>query len=131
MASLDISPEIGRSYQKLVSGPAPNKPSPTYAQWAVFSVSAPLQNAFVQSSVKASTLKIHTAGGTSTFLVSELQRRNGIANHKLDAEGELDDLIEEFNDGKVQFAFVKVKDPNTGLPKFALICWVWFSISLH
>ncbi|KAF8250497.1 hypothetical protein K440DRAFT_640065 [Wilcoxina mikolae CBS 423.85] len=92
MASLDISPEIGRSYQKLVSGPAPNKPSPTYAQWAVFSVSAPLQNAFVQSSAKASTLKVHTAG-------------------------------EEFNDGKVQFAFVKVKDPNSGLPKFALICW--------
>ncbi|KAI5804946.1 hypothetical protein EDC01DRAFT_641447 [Geopyxis carbonaria] len=99
MASLDISPEIGRSYQKIVSGPAPNKPSPTYAQWAVFSVSAPLQNAFVQSS-KASVLKVHTAG-----------------------EGELEDLIEEFNDGKVQFAFVKVKDPNTSLAKFALICW--------
>jgi hypothetical protein len=42
------------------------------------------------------------------------------------AEGELEDLIEEFNDGKVQFAFVKVKDPNTGLPKFVLVCWVSF-----
>jgi hypothetical protein len=63
MASLDISPEIGRSYQKLVNGAAANKPSPTYAQWAVFSVSAPLQNAFVQSSAKASTLKVHAAGG--------------------------------------------------------------------
>ncbi|TGZ77370.1 hypothetical protein EX30DRAFT_323688 [Ascodesmis nigricans] len=100
MSSLDISPEIGRSYQKIVNGPAINKPSPTYAQWAVFSVSAPLQNAFVQSSGKASTLKVHTAG-----------------------EGELEELIEEFNDGKVQFAFVKVKDPNTSLPKFVLICW--------
>lgn len=101
MASLDISPEIGRSYQKIVSGSIPNKPSPTYAHWAVFSVSAPLQNAFVQSSTsKASTLKVHTAG-----------------------EGELEILLEEFNDGKVQFAFVKVKDPNSGLPKFVLICW--------
>ncbi|KAA8908643.1 hypothetical protein FN846DRAFT_906069 [Sphaerosporella brunnea] len=100
MASLDISPEIGRSYQKIVTGPAPTKPSPTYAQWAVFSVSAPLQNAFVQSSAKASILKVQTAG-----------------------EGELEEVIEEFNDGKVQFAFVKVKDPNTGLPKFVLICW--------
>ena len=41
------------------------------------------------------------------------------------AEGELEDLIEEFSDGKVQFAFVKVKDLNSGLPKFVLICWVW------
>lgn len=39
-------------------------------------------------------------------------------------EGELIDLIEEFSDGRVQFAFVKVKDPNTGLPKNVLIAWV-------
>lgn len=39
-------------------------------------------------------------------------------------EGEIEELIEEFNDGKVQFAFVKVKDPNSGLPKFVLIAWV-------
>ena len=87
MASLDISPEIGRSYQKLVSGPAPKQPSPTYAQWAVFSVSAPLQNAFVQSSSKSSTLKVHASGGlwrvsrdvppcsvTYTFFFGALQR---------------------------------------------------------
>lgn len=66
MASLDIPPEIGRSYHKVVSGSAPTKSSPTYAQWAVFSVSAPLQNAFVQSS-KASVLKVHTAGGEKHF----------------------------------------------------------------
>lgn len=63
MASLDIQPEIGRAYQKIVSGAPFNKPSSTYAQWAVFSVSAPLQNAFVQSSAKASTLKVQSAGG--------------------------------------------------------------------
>lgn len=39
-------------------------------------------------------------------------------------EGELQELIEEFNDGKVQFAFVKVKDTNTGLAKYVLIGWV-------
>lgn len=33
------------------------------------------------------------------------------------------DLVEEFSDGRVQFAFVKVKDTNTGLPKNALIAW--------
>lgn len=39
-------------------------------------------------------------------------------------EGELIDLIEDFSEGRVQFAFVKVKDPNTALPKYALIAWV-------
>ena len=38
-------------------------------------------------------------------------------------EGELADLIDEFSDGKVMFAFVKVKDPNTSLPKYVLIGW--------
>jgi hypothetical protein len=34
------------------------------------------------------------------------------------------DLIEDFSEGRVQFAFVKVKDPNTTLPKYVLIAWV-------
>ena len=38
-------------------------------------------------------------------------------------DGELLDLIDEFSEGKVQFAFVKVRDPNTGLPKNVLIAW--------
>jgi len=38
-------------------------------------------------------------------------------------EGELADLIEEFSEGKIQFAFVKVTDVNTGLPKSVLIAW--------
>ena len=38
-------------------------------------------------------------------------------------EGELVDLIEDFSDGRVQFAFVKVKDRNTSLPKYVLIGW--------
>jgi hypothetical protein len=40
------------------------------------------------------------------------------------SEGELVDLIEDFSEGRVQFAFVKVKDPNTTLPKYVLIGWV-------
>lgn len=38
-------------------------------------------------------------------------------------EGELVDLIDEFSDGRVQFAFLKIKDPNTSLPKSVLIGW--------
>ena len=38
-------------------------------------------------------------------------------------EGELIDLIDEFSDGRIQFAFVKVSDPNTSLPKYVLVAW--------
>ena len=33
-------------------------------------------------------------------------------------------MIDDFSEGRVQFAFVKVKDPNTTLPKYVLIGWV-------
>ena len=46
-------------------------------------------------------------------------------------EGELLDLIDEFSDGRIQFAFVKVKDPNTTLPKCVLIAWVRISSFSH
>lgn len=136
MASLDISHEIGRSYQALVSSPPPNNPSSTYAQWAVFSVSTPLTSAFVAASAtKASVLKVHSTAGSSRD-ISRIHAEPRAAHidlftrtlltwfGTLSIEGELQDLIDEFNDGKVQFAFVKVKDANTGLAKFVLIAWV-------
>lgn len=106
MASLNLSangPSITASYQKIVQAGPPSGPaasSPTYGQWAVFTVQAPLVSAFQAESGKESVLKVQTTG-----------------------EGELIDMIEEFSDGRIQFAFVKVKDPNTGLPKSVLIAW--------
>ena len=106
MASLNLSangPSITSSYQKVVNSPPASgtaASSPTYGQWAVFSVQAPLVSAFQAESSKESVLKVQTTG-----------------------EGELTDLIEEFSDGRIQFAFVKVKDPNTTLPKSVLIAW--------
>ncbi|KAJ1755301.1 actin binding protein, partial [Coemansia sp. RSA 1591] len=35
----------------------------------------------------------------------------------------LEELAEEFDDGKVQFAFARVLDPNTRLSKFVFISW--------
>ncbi|KAJ2312805.1 actin binding protein, partial [Coemansia sp. Cherry 401B] len=37
--------------------------------------------------------------------------------------GGLDELAEEFDDGKVQFAFARVQDPNTDLAKFVFVSW--------
>ena len=45
------------------------------------------------------------------------------AEAKAAAEGELADLIDEFSDGRIQFAFARVRDPNTTLPKSVLIGW--------
>ncbi|CRK13123.1 hypothetical protein BN1708_002484 [Verticillium longisporum] len=103
MASLNLSSNgqsIKSSYQGVINGPAPSSSSPTYAQWALFSVQAPLANAFQDSGSKESILKVQSTG-----------------------DGELADLIEDFSEGRIQFAFVKVKDPNSGLPKYALIAW--------
>lgn len=107
MATLNLStngPSITKSYQAIVNAPYPSgnaSKSPTYGQWAVYSVSAPLANAFQQEAGgKESVLKVQSTG-----------------------EGELVDLIDEFSDGRVQFAYAKVKDPNTKLPKSVLIGW--------
>ncbi|KAJ2843899.1 actin binding protein, partial [Coemansia erecta] len=50
--------------------------------------------------------------------------RGGISlNVQSEGSGALEELAEEFDDGKVQFAFVRVQDPNTQLPKFVFISW--------
>lgn len=107
MSSLNTSsngPNIKRSYENVVNSPPPSGPqanSPTFGQWALFTVQAPLVSAFQHDGGKESVLKVQTTG-----------------------EGELADLIDEFSDGRIQFAFVKVKDPNSSLPKNVLIAWV-------
>ena len=69
MATLNTSadgPAITRSYQAIVNAPNPSGPaasSPTYGQWAVYSVQAPLANAFQQESGKDSVLKVFRTGG--------------------------------------------------------------------
>ncbi|KAK0703835.1 hypothetical protein B0T26DRAFT_515412 [Lasiosphaeria miniovina] len=103
MASLNLSingPSIKSSYRGVVDGPALPASPPTFAQWALFSVQAPLMNAFQDGGAKESVLKVESTG-----------------------DGELADLVEDFNEGRIQFAFVKVKDPNSGLPKNVLIAW--------
>lgn len=103
MASLNLStngPSIKGSYNGVVNASLSSSSSPTFAHWALFTVQAPLVSAFQNSGSKESVLKVESTG-----------------------EGELADLIEEFNDGRIQFAYVKVKDPNTALPKNVLIAW--------
>lgn len=70
MASLNLSingPSIKSSYNGVVNGPPPSSDSPTYAHWALFSVQAPLLNAFQDSGAKESILKVQGTGGTAHF----------------------------------------------------------------
>lgn len=72
MASLNTSsngPNITRSYQNVVNAPPPSgtqASSPTYGQWAVFAVAAPLVSAFQGDGGKESVLKVQSTGGMST-----------------------------------------------------------------
>ena len=70
MATLNLStngPSISKSYQSIINAPPPTggaSKSATYGQWAVFSVSAPLANAFQQDGGgKESVLKVQSTGG--------------------------------------------------------------------
>jgi hypothetical protein len=70
MASLNLSingPSIKSSYNAVVGGEASASGSPTYAQWALFSVQAPLANAFQDSGSKESILKVQSTGGTQAI----------------------------------------------------------------
>ena len=125
MSSLNLSsdgPAIQRSYKSIVDGALPKggaSSSSTYGQWALYSVSAPLANAFQNDSGKESVLRLQSTGGIEVIYVNvQLYRADSVA------EGELVDLIDDFSDGRIQFGFVKVKDPNTQLPKSVLIAWV-------
>ena len=75
MATLNLStngPSISKSYQSIISATAPTGPaakSSTYGQWAIFSVSAPLVNAFQQNGGgKESVLKVQSTGGMCFFV---------------------------------------------------------------
>ena len=70
MAQLNLStngPSISKTYQSIINSPLPSgaaAKSPTYGQWALFSVSAPLASAFQQDAGgKESVLKLQSTGG--------------------------------------------------------------------
>lgn len=66
MSSLNLSingPAIKSSYAGVVNGQVPAADSSTSARWALFSVQAPLANAFQDSGNKESVLKVQSTGG--------------------------------------------------------------------
>ena len=77
MASLNLSingASIRSSYQGVVNGPAPPSGSSTHGQWALFSVQAPLANAFQDSGAKESILKVESTGGKTGAAPTQFRR---------------------------------------------------------
>ncbi|KAJ2685370.1 actin binding protein [Coemansia spiralis] len=61
--------------------------------------------------------------GSISWAVYGFDRGGNALNVQAQGSGGLEDLADEFDDGKVQFGFVRVEDPNTHLPKFVFISW--------
>ena len=43
-------------------------------------------------------------------------------------DGGIEEMTEDLSGGKIQYAYCRVMDPNTNLPKFVFINWVRFII---
>ncbi|KAM6341825.1 drebrin-like protein [Podargus strigoides] len=44
-------------------------------------------------------------------------------------DGGLEEMVEELSSGKVMYAFCRVQDPNSGLPKYVLVNWTGEGVS--
>lgn len=61
--------------------------------------------------------------GERDYLVLTYEKNSNDLRVQVCEKGDLDYLQEEFSDGRIQYAYARVKDPNTQLPKFVLINW--------
>ncbi|PKI83088.1 hypothetical protein MVES_003107 [Malassezia vespertilionis] len=62
--------------------------------------------------------------GVNDYAVLSYKKQSNDLDVVAACKGTLEDMAEELSDGKMQYAFVRVKDPNTELPKFVLINWL-------
>ena len=47
-----------------------------------------------------------------------------INNYVIDGiDGDFEEMVDNLNSGKIQYAYCRVTDPNTNLPKFVLVNW--------
>ncbi|KAJ2465734.1 actin binding protein, partial [Coemansia sp. RSA 2320] len=58
-----------------------------------------------------------------SWAIYGFDRGGNVLNVQAQGNGGLEELADEFDDGKVQFAFARVVDPNSRLAKFVFISW--------
>lgn len=75
------------------------------------------------SSPAISTAYQSVLDGKKDYLVLTYEKNSNDLRVQVAENGDLDYLSEEFSDGRIQYAFARVIDPNSKLPKFVLINW--------
>lgn len=65
-------------------------------------------------------LRLQGTGGTNLEKTPPIPK----SSHIWILDGGLEELNDEFFDGKMQYAYTRVIDPNTELPKYVFIAWV-------
>ncbi|KAF3848454.1 hypothetical protein F7725_014951 [Dissostichus mawsoni] len=67
-------------------------------------------------------MQVSAQTGSAGEDLSTLRLNNAVLQYS-DPDGGLEEMVEELNSGKVMYAFCRVQDPNSGLPKYVLINW--------
>ncbi|KZS94673.1 actin depolymerizing protein [Sistotremastrum niveocremeum HHB9708] len=75
------------------------------------------------SSRELSTAYKAVIDGDSDWTLFTYERGGNDLKVQASGNGGLEELEEEFSDGRIQYAFTRVKDPNTELFKFVQINW--------
>lgn len=88
---------------------------------ARFALTMSLQVSLASPAIRTAYEKV--LDGAQDYVVLSYKKLSNDLDVAASAKGTLDDLVEEFSDGKIQYAFTRVTDPNTQLPKFVLINW--------
>ena len=91
-----------------------------------FSISVPNRAVFGYEG-KSNELKVVETGGKGhfksiVFIFNILFKFSPPPPPPLD--GDIDEAAEELSGGQIMYAFIRVTDPNTQLPKYVLINWV-------
>ncbi|KAJ2797651.1 actin binding protein [Coemansia guatemalensis] len=86
-------------------------------------MSRPLDVSAHAKEISSTHRRILQKDATISWALYGFDRGGNALNVEATGKGGLDELAEEFDDGKVQYAFARVQDPNTKLPKYVFISW--------
>ncbi|KAJ2078677.1 actin binding protein [Coemansia sp. RSA 988] len=86
-------------------------------------MSRPLDVSAHAKDISSTHQRILQKDATISWALYGFDRGSNALNVEATGTGGLEELGEEFDDGKVQYAFARVQDPNTNLPKFVFISW--------
>jgi len=73
--------------------------------------------------IKAACSEVTSEKNETDWAMFGYEGQSNVLKLVCTGDGGLDELTEDFNPSKIQYAFLKVEDQKTSLPKFVLINW--------